>query len=72
VDDVEVLRLAHQLKGAAGSYGFPLVSTLARTLEVHTRAADREAQLMVVERLLQLASAAQRSVESSESVAVRA
>ncbi|MBX9855663.1 MAG: response regulator [Gemmatimonadaceae bacterium] len=72
VDDVEVLRLAHQLKGAAGSYGFPLVSTLARTLEVHTRAADREAQLMVVERLLQLASAAQRSVETSESVAVRA
>jgi len=72
VDDVEVLRLAHQLKGAAGSYGFPIVSTLARTLEVHTRAADREAQLMVVERLLQLASAAQRSVETSESVAVRA
>lgn len=64
-DDAETFRLAHQLKGAAGSYGFPVVSTLARTLEVHTRTADREAQLVVVERLLQLAAAAYRAFEPS-------
>ncbi|WP_291157261.1 ATP-binding protein [Gemmatimonas sp. UBA7669] len=62
-NDTETFRLAHQLKGAAGSYGFPVVSTLARTLEVHTRAADREAQLVVMDRLLQLSAAAHRAVE---------
>jgi len=71
-DDVETSRLAHQLKGAAGSYGFPSVSTVARTLEVHTRAADREAQLAAVERLLQLASAAHRAVNAGASVEVHA
>jgi len=71
-DDTETARLAHQLKGAAGSYGFPVVSTLARTLEVHTHAADREAQQVVVERLLQLAAAAHRAVESDVAVEVHA
>ena len=71
-NDTETTRLAHQLKGAAGSYGFPVVSTLARTLEVHTRAADREAQMVVVERLLQLAAAAHRAAEASAAMAEHA
>lgn len=37
-DCVALSRLSHQLKGAAGGYGFPAITDAARTLEASARA----------------------------------
>ncbi len=40
-DDLfSLARLAHQLKGAGGGYGFPAITDVARQLEERARAAD--------------------------------
>ena len=39
----EVIRLAHQLKGAGGSYGYPMLSDLAKVIESAAKASDLEA-----------------------------
>ena len=41
-DWLETRRLAHQLKGAAGSYGFEAVTPLAARLELSASQADDE------------------------------
>ncbi|MBL0940087.1 MAG: response regulator [Gemmatimonadaceae bacterium] len=64
----ETARQAHQLKGAAGSYGFPVISTLARTFETHTRAGDLAAAHVTLERLQQHAAAAWQAVQPEELV----
>ena len=38
LDDAE--RLAHRLKGAGGSYGYPMLSEVAQSLEVAAKAQD--------------------------------
>jgi len=40
-----LMRLAHQLKGASGGYGFDTIGQAAATLEHSARAADSVAQL---------------------------
>jgi PAS domain S-box-containing protein len=52
-------RLVHQLKGAAGSYGFPLISAMATELESAWESDDRATRLL--DRLRQVAAAAGRS-----------
>jgi HPt (histidine-containing phosphotransfer) domain-containing protein len=43
----EVRRLAHQLKGAGGSYGFPAISAAAREVENATREPTRVGEALV-------------------------
>ncbi|HET6428877.1 MAG TPA: ATP-binding protein [Phycisphaerae bacterium] len=47
-DFEELERLAHQLKGAGGGYGYPKLTDLARDLEHAADAADREAAAMAL------------------------
>jgi CheY-like chemotaxis protein/HPt (histidine-containing phosphotransfer) domain-containing protein len=50
--DYETLeRLAHQLKGAGGSYGYPLLTQQARKLEQAARALDAQASGLVLDEL---------------------
>ena len=44
-DQAHVASLAHQLKGAAGGYGFPTISDAARTLESGARLANDTTEL---------------------------
>lgn len=41
-DSAELRTLAHQLKGAAGGYGFPAISETAGVLEAHLMAAGAD------------------------------
>lgn len=59
--DVEAAaRLLHQLKGAAGSYGFPIVSELARRVEASMATDAAECQRLL-QRMHAYANAARRS-----------
>jgi HPt (histidine-containing phosphotransfer) domain-containing protein len=62
-DEQELSRLAHQLKGAGGGYGFPQVSESAAALEqaIKSGAADSEVKDRAADLTLTL-----RSVEVSE------
>jgi HPt (histidine-containing phosphotransfer) domain-containing protein len=42
----ELGRLAHQIKGAAGSYGFPAVTPIAARLESAAKSAEPEDQIL--------------------------
>ena len=53
----ELRRLAHQLKGAGGGYGYPDVTHVARNLEVAAEAAAVEAASMALSELASLVSA---------------
>jgi HPt (histidine-containing phosphotransfer) domain-containing protein len=44
-------RLAHQIKGAGGSYGYACLTDEARDLETHARQQDAEAAMLCVRRL---------------------
>ncbi|HEY0929140.1 MAG TPA: ATP-binding protein [Gemmatimonas sp.] len=56
-------QFAHQLKGAAGSYGYPAVSDLARELEQQMVRDGAAACGTTMDRLQQLARAAQRGAQ---------
>ena len=50
--DFETLRmLAHQLKGSAGGYGYPMVTMRAGELEKHAKCAELDALLADLESL---------------------
>jgi PAS domain S-box-containing protein len=51
----DLRRLAHQLKGAGGGYGYPLLTEQARKLEDATRTADVEAERVALNELQALA-----------------
>jgi len=53
----ELQRQAHQLKGAGGSYGYPLLSEVAGALEDAATAQDSEAAWLVIEELSVLCGA---------------
>jgi len=59
----ELQRLAHQLKGAGGGYGFPLITELAAALEATLKQGGEEP--LVKERLVRLVEAL-RSVVAPE------
>jgi PAS domain S-box-containing protein len=65
-DDLEELRrLAHQLKGAGGGYGFPALTDGARALEDAARAEDRESVGLALEQLQRLS----RGIVAGQAVA---
>ncbi len=45
-DWLELARLAHQMKGAAGSYGFHQITPFAKQLELTARSPDSESQIL--------------------------
>lgn len=42
----ELARLAHQMKGAAGSYGFHQITPYAKQLELTARGTDSESEIL--------------------------
>ena len=48
----DVRSIAHQLKGAGGSYGFPQITESARALEEHADSADLDAVRRSVDELI--------------------
>lgn len=56
----EVRRLAHQLKGAGGSYGYPALTDASRVLEQAAKAGDAEAANLALAGLARLCQAAVR------------
>ena len=50
-------RLAHQLKGTGGGYGYPQLTDAAKALETAAKAADPEAARLALNRLAQLRQA---------------
>lgn len=64
-DHVELTRVAHQLKGAGGGYGFPAITDAARALEQLARAgASRRALTEAVDVLERLAQRAERGLQA--------
>ena len=53
----ELRQIAHQLKGAAGSYGYPSLADAAKTLEDEARGGQLGAAAMAVERITVLTGA---------------
>jgi CheY-like chemotaxis protein/HPt (histidine-containing phosphotransfer) domain-containing protein len=58
----ELQRLAHRLKGAGGSYGYPELTEAARELEVAARAGDVEAAGIALGRLIAMSRAIVRGM----------
>jgi PAS domain S-box-containing protein len=58
----ELQRLAHRLKGAGGSYGYPSLTETARELEVAARAGDVEAAGLALGRLIAMTRAVVRGM----------
>jgi HPt (histidine-containing phosphotransfer) domain-containing protein len=58
----ELQRLAHRLKGAGGSYGYPELTEAARGLEVAARAGDVEAAGIALGRLIAMSRAIVRGM----------
>jgi len=58
--------LAHQLKGAGGSYGYPVLTDAAKTLETALKAGDREAATLSLRELRVLCEAAALGRQSSQ------
>ena len=56
----ELRGLAHQLKGAGGSYGYPMLTEAAGTLEGAAKAKDVEASTLALKELAELCQRAAR------------
>jgi CheY-like chemotaxis protein/HPt (histidine-containing phosphotransfer) domain-containing protein len=66
----ELRRLAHQLKGASGSYGFPTLSAAAKVLEDEARLARWEPAAEALNRVVVLSKAVLNGWEISRTAAV--
>jgi len=55
-------RMAHQMKGAGGGYGYPALTRVARELETHARRRDREATVLDLAALTGLCRSIQAGV----------
>jgi HPt (histidine-containing phosphotransfer) domain-containing protein len=53
----DLQRLAHQLKGAGGSYGYPVLSKVAKSLELAAKAQDRGGAMVAVAEVQQVCAA---------------
>lgn len=71
-EDATALRLAHQLKGAAGSYGFPAIGDSARALEGPIAKSDAVACSILLDRLARLADSAARPTPPTSHPAIPA
>lgn len=65
-DRPALVRLAHQMKGAGGSYGYPALTTGGAQLEAAAKAADREACRLHLAHLRALCQAAARGLPTPE------
>jgi CheY-like chemotaxis protein/HPt (histidine-containing phosphotransfer) domain-containing protein len=63
LDDLQ--RLAHRLKGAGGSYGYPCLTERAKELEAAAKAKDDETARLIMKRLADLCQAVQHGREAS-------
>jgi CheY-like chemotaxis protein len=61
-------RLAHQMKGAGGSYGYPEITEAAKKLEDAAKAKDVDAGELALGKLTTLCQAATRGGKSSETL----
>lgn len=59
-------RLAHQLKGAGGGYGFPMLTDAAKVLEDAAKGKDIEAAGMAIGRLVSLCEAVARGLDGAK------
>lgn len=62
-DLAQLQRLAHQLKGAGGSYGYPEISEVGATIEARLRAQDAGDANGWIARLNELAEAARAGLK---------
>jgi HPt (histidine-containing phosphotransfer) domain-containing protein len=60
----ELARLAHQLKGAGGGYGFPAISEAARLIEEHVEAGHDLTQIQLA--VGELSSLCQRAIAGGD------
>ncbi|MCK4626825.1 MAG: response regulator, partial [Phycisphaerae bacterium] len=67
-DHERLQRLSHQLKGAGGSYGYPMLTEAAKALEDAAKAGDIEAENLVLSKLAGLTAAVIRGIESAQAV----
>ncbi len=65
-DRVCLARLAHQLKGAAGGYGFPRISEAAAVLEAACGVGNSDATASALEQLVRLMSRTQSGREAAK------
>jgi HPt (histidine-containing phosphotransfer) domain-containing protein len=56
-------RLAHQMKGAGGSYGYPMLTEAAKTIEEAAKAKDNDACMLTLEKFAILCQAVVRGRE---------
>ncbi len=63
-DHERLQRLSHQLKGAGGSYGYPMLTDAARTLEDAAKTGDIEAENLAMSKLAGLTAAVVRGIEN--------
>jgi HPt (histidine-containing phosphotransfer) domain-containing protein len=63
LDWQQLAKLAHQLKGAGGSYGYPELSELAATMEQHFRTQSVGSFKHWIEQLAQLGVAARAGLQ---------
>lgn len=61
----QLASLAHQLKGAGGSYGYPILSELAATMEAQFQQQDARDFESQVQRLEQITTAAVNALKST-------
>ncbi len=63
LDWEELVTLAHRMKGAAGSYGYPDISTICADMEDKSRAHRADEFVRQIEQLQELAQAAKAGLE---------
>ena len=61
---VELQRLAHKLKGAGGSYGYPYLTEISRVLEESAKLRDYSASFAAFEAIVASVQAIQNGLSS--------
>jgi HPt (histidine-containing phosphotransfer) domain-containing protein len=61
----ELQRLGHRLKGAGGSYGYPLLTNAGKQLEDAVKAGDRSAAKAAIETIAKMCRAIQNGYASN-------
>ena len=62
-DHDDLCRLAHQMKGAGGSYGYPMLTEVAKTIEEAAKAKDNDACMLTLDKFVILCQTVVRGRE---------
>ncbi len=65
-DHERLQRLSHQLKGAGGSYGYPMLTEAAKALEDAAKTCDIEAENLALSKLTGLTAAVIRGIKNTQ------